>query len=213
MEIKKIWTWINKNANAILAITTLISLIITISIASTSIKTQIDLANENIKFLKQTSSTNWAHLEINFGRPNEKRILVDAKDLSTPEKEITNRIAIPFVIINSGKVNSGEIHNMGYWSDKYIHTLLNKEGQSINVSAQSGVKGIIYLTQSSCSIGSEDSCNASKLPNKEYNLTLEISCEFCEPENRITNRIIPLCISHNNDEWNYCYNKYSLQSS
>jgi hypothetical protein len=205
---RKIWMIIRENANGILAVVTTISLIITIIIAVVSISAQINLAKENINFLEKTSSNNWANLEIEIGNfydiPGTIKIL-DAEELSIPKREINRGKSVAFRIINSGKINSGTIYNLGDYDDPYISTLIG-DGSPLNISSQSGIKGIIYLNQNGCSIDREKNCNSSKIPSGEYNLTLKLNCEFCIPTQRIINVNIPLCIYHNNEEYKYCNN-------
>lgn len=167
------------------------------------------LSNENIseqnrELIKQTSSSNWAHLEFNFGYPGESKILVDANRLSEPSNVVVERYSILLTIINSGKINT-ELYNRGYFDDVFIHTSL-KMNEQFNISPQSGIKEPVYLIQSGCSVGSEESCNSSKIPSGDYNLVLRLNCDFCEPSQRTINLTIPLCIYHNSEEYNSCKN-------
>lgn len=189
---------------------TLILILATIFFSTLSLNTQIKLSDQNIKFLEQTTSSNWAHLEIKFGRPYENRIIIDAQKFSTHENDIKKRVRIPIIMINSGKVNTGKIQNIGYGKDKNIHTVLGESNHKyIDISSQNGISEIVYLTDINCENQEfENGCNFTKLPHKEYDLNLRISCEFCEPQQRIMNLSIPLCIYHNSEEYNYCI-KYS----
>lgn len=195
MTIIKIWTWINKNSNALLVLLTFIALIVTIIVAYSSLKNQNNLANENINFLKQTSSSNWANVEIDYRYPeNHIPFEVSAKRLAEPNQGED----LPLLIINSGKVNTGKFE-IDYMEDKFLHANLGPDSE-INISPQEGKYIFVRIKQDFCSKGDEDNCNSDKLPRGNYYLKFNFTCDFCSSEERIINFTIPLCITHENED-------------
>lgn len=199
--MKKIWKWLGKNHNELLVILTFLALIATILIASTSLQTQINLANESINFLKQTSSTNWANVEMRF---NQEVFVVDAERLANPEIE---KYPLDFVIINSGKINTGQI-SVNPLSDKIIYPHL-EPNNDINISSQMGKEARITIIKKNCYTNPvRDECNQSIIPHNESELNLNFKCQFCQPDQISFNITIPLCIYHNQEERTYCNEKY-----
>jgi len=146
----------------------------------------LKLQEQNMNLIKQTSSTNWPNLEIDYKYPENWPYKIDAKMLVTPGYFPE----IQLIAINSGKTNTGNIQIQGFENDEYIFA--NQVKDNINISSQMGTTIGIELKQSGCSIGNEEGCDISKLPKKDYNLTLTFYCEFCEK--RYQNFTVPLYI-------------------
>lgn len=185
-------THIHNNRMSFLQITIIILTGLAVVLSSyysfTSISTQVNLANEQIKYLNTVSSQNWANIEIDFRYPPQKGYLeIQNKQLTNA----VNQLSIGLVAINSGKVDSGLVKINSYKNDEHLFARLNPS--EINISAQSGKYLELLIKQTYCQPNGED-CNLEDLPHGMYNLTLEFRCDFCSPESRIFEETISLCI-------------------
>lgn len=149
------------------------------------------ISETQTEILDKTSSTNWANVEIAF---YQKTFIVSAETLANPNVE---RYPLGLVMINSGKINTGQI-NLNPLSDRIIHTKL-EPNNDINISSQSGKETIIGIHQRECTLGLEEKCDPLIIP-KEYNLTLTFKCQFCQSNQRSFNVTLPLCVYHDEKE-------------
>ncbi len=167
----------------------------TIYFSVNSLLVQTDLSKQNIELVEQTSSSNWANIEIDYRYPeNHIPFEVSAKRLAEPNQGED----LPLLIINSGKVNTGKF-KIDYMEDKFLHANLGPDSE-INISPQEGKYIFVRIKQDFCSKGAEDNCNSDKLPRGNYSLKFNFTCDFCSSEERIINFTIPLCINHENED-------------
>ncbi|MBI4116499.1 hypothetical protein HY449_02025 [Candidatus Pacearchaeota archaeon] len=175
---------------------TLVSFLMFVTITTSifGILSNENLSNQNRGLLKQTSSSNWADIEIDFRYPEySNKSEVYAEYLADPDKEW----GISLVVINSGKVNTGHFR-VDYMNDKFLFAHLDPE-TDINISSQEGKYIYLRIKQDYCGKGSEGSCDASKLPEGNYDLKLNFTCDFCSKDERKYQFTVPLCIIHKNN--------------
>ena len=100
---------------------------------------------------------------------------------------------IGIILLNSGKVNSGDIWIEPSYSNTKIFSRLSPK-YSVSINSTSGIYTDIKLNQINCDLSEYPKCNKSNLPKGRYNLTITFNCDFCAPEQRKINMTIPLFI-------------------
>ncbi len=135
---------------------------------------QVGISDKQTEIIEKTSLSNWADVEVKF---LGEIYPVPAERLSNLSIEKYN---LPIFLINSGKVNSGQI-GINPSSDEFIYARLEPRND-VRLESQKGNFTHITISQRGC-YKDNFGCDPSKLPEGLYNLTLKFTCWFCHEEN------------------------------
>lgn len=159
-----------------------------LSVSAGSLILQKNFADEQIKILKETASTNWPNVEIELKHPDL------SNQFSTKELRSKDHLSINIIMINSGKTSTGDIRLESYRNNKYIYAFTEKE---IEIKPQSGEKIEIQLNQMYCDRDETTQECIEETPLRgNYNFTMTFYCEFCKT--RYINFTTPICIWEKN---------------
>ena len=150
-----------------------------------SIRANERIAQNQIDFMKQTSSTNFANLNISLSNNYPSQIKIKRNSL-------TNIYKFNLITINSGKVGTGKIR-ISSINEPNFNVFL-EAGNVAEILAQSGNFLNIEMYAKGCHPNTEEKCDESKIPLGKYKLILNFECDFCIPEQRNFNYTVPLCI-------------------